>query len=420
MSSRPHSSSVEVSKKKKSSSEVKPQIPRSSSVEVPKKKKKSTDALKKASKAKSVSLGDVEAPPKSTKKTKKVAVPPKECPDTDRRGFRITISVEDLTTALDRLPRRLKSAETRDALAKLTAYKTDPTTENRNALAFNCFAVWLGAKTEHFWNCDKVCKGVLSKLAVQAGNDSARPDPPTSVLFHKMSPTREKAKTRIDPRVTPKSRTVLKTLGEYKAAKKKLAVVVIDLYGDNFEAQGLLHRFPPGLEDSKTNMENIQDLLEATQDLPVYICSKMKPIVDFDTQLTSGWKFPDEHEKELVDEFSECIPRSATRKNFYSKTNSVLSATMRDDDTTIVDDLKANGIEHLFITGFNANQCVAASIFGENPSGKKWFMGTPGFCDFGFNVITSISIVGAGRSGQLQTMNGWPYMGSCKVGSDDQ
>jgi nicotinamidase-related amidase len=84
-----------------------------------------------------------------------------------------------------------------------------------------------------------------------------------------------------------------------------------------------------------------------------------------------------------------------------SKHNSVPTGT------PLLADLREKAITHVFVTGFDANMCVAASIFGTGTVGEGY---EPGFLDYGFDVITSRFVLASGGR-PLRAQDGWPYMG---------
>ena len=107
---------------------------------------------------------------------------------------------------------------------------------------------------------------------------------------------------------------------------------------------------------------------------------------------------------ELVGDFSNAIT-SCYRELIVSATNSVLAGTR------LLPDMRGNNISDVFVTGFDANMCVAATIFGTGIKGPGY---TPGLLDHGFNVLTSRHVLASGGSA-LKGNDGWPYMGRCNV-----
>lgn len=310
----------------------------------------------------------------------------------------------------------------------LEAYHKKPNKDTREVL-FLAIYDWYNKGKREFTTKDDFSDGVLRKLGIQVGKlDVLRnTDHPTTMLLHAFLPAVDHQLFRADPRLTRKDRTMTRTLQEYRLeGSRKVAIVVLDLYGENFEAQGLLHKYGTS---KKTNVEHIQEFLKskwtpknATEKeklltgLDVYICSKMK---------LNGSPSQEEG-KELVKEFDSCIPKKANKKYVYSKTSNVLVGTMRDSTKTFIEDLQENGVRDVFVMGFDANLCVAASIFGSIPAHmdippKKIVKGqveNHGFVSYGINVITSIHFLGVGeQKGKLDSRAGWPYLGKCNVGS---
>ena len=79
--------------------------------------------------------------------------------------------------------------------------------------------------------------------------------------------------------------------------------------------------------------------------------------------------------------------------------------------TRLLADMRGNNISDVFVTGFDANMCVAATIFGTGIKGPGY---TPGLLDHGFNLLTSRHVLASGGSA-LKGNDGWPYMGRCNV-----
>lgn len=322
----------------------------------------------------------------------------------DPSGLRITISVEEFVSGTG--SSTSDSSKMTDVITKLTEYHADPKKATRNSLCF-AFYTWMDKKEKEFKKADKASSGLVRKLAVQSGLDSARPKPPVAVLFHKFKQKRNTEDTRLDPEVTRKSRTVAKSLEEYVSAGKKVAVIVIDLYGKDMKAQGLTNEYSSdSKEEPIANVDSIKNLLKETAGLDVYICSKK-----------NGGNLIHEG-KELIKDFKKCIPEDASKIYVYSDTNVVCKGTLNKDNggNTLVDDLKAKKIDTVFVVGFDANSCVGSSIFGSNPN-QDGTRANAGLLDYGFNVVTSIRVVGAGPAGILNTKDGWPYMGDCTKGS---
>jgi nicotinamidase-related amidase len=68
---------------------------------------------------------------------------------------------------------------------------------------------------------------------------------------------------------------------------------------------------------------------------------------------------------------------------------------------------------HIFVVmGYDANMCVAASMFGAFHGTTHVFV--KGILDRGYNVITSRSVLASGNQ-PLKAEEGWPYMGPCRA-----
>ena len=119
----------------------------------------------------------------------------------------------------------------------------------RNNLNFAIYT-WKQQKPTEFEKYDNVGGGVVRKLAVQTGLDDYRPAPSASVLLRgtlRVAPTE-----RAEPVVTPLSSDLASLLVEYAAGGRKVAVLVIDLYGADFDAQGMNARYDGPRQPSRT------------------------------------------------------------------------------------------------------------------------------------------------------------------------
>ena len=251
---------------------------------------------------------------------------------------------------------------------------------------------WKHEKPTEFERYDRVSTGAVRKLAVQAGFDDYRPTPTASVLLS--------GNLRVDPqrRAEAQARTLTTDLVtlfvNYAQERRNPAVLVIDLYGDDFQAQGLNMRYDG---TQATVKDQIQRLLAATrvdmgggmfEHMPVFICAKEK------------------HKgNELVGDFKNAIT-SFNRDFFHSTTNSVLHRT------GLVEEMRRLGVTDVFVVGFDANMCVAATIFGAGGANNIAYI--PGLLDYGINVLTSRFVLASGGQA-LRSNDGWPYMGPCNL-----
>ncbi len=244
---------------------------------------------------------------------------------------------------------------------------------------------WKQRHPNEFAKRDRVSGGLAVKLCVECGLDDYRPPPSQSVLIHgaaRVLPQQRKA-----PRVTPLDRGLGAEMTRLAKAGSRSALVIIDLYGDDFEAQGMNLKFGTG----STVGEHIVRLIDATRfddhgrpaHIPVYVCSKNTTPVG----------------KELNGVFDSALWAAPTL--ISASRNSVLT------DTPLRASLVERGITHVFVTGFDANMCVAASIFGTGTVGPGY---EPGFVDYGFDVVTSRFVLASGDR-PLRAQDGWPYMG---------
>jgi nicotinamidase-related amidase len=245
---------------------------------------------------------------------------------------------------------------------------------------------WKQRHPNEFAKRDRISGGVAVKLCVECGLDDYRPPPSQSVLIH--GAVRVLPQQRHAPRVTPLDRGLPAEMTRLAKAGSRPALDIIDLYGDDFEAQGMDINYGT----DSTVGEHIVRLIESTRfddhgrptQIPTYVCSKHTTRVG--AELTGVFNTALQAAPTLI---------SATR-------NCVLT------DTPLRADLTGRGITHVFVTGFDANMCVAASIFGTGTVGAGY---EPGFVDFGFDVVTSRFVLTSGDR-PLRAQDGGPCMGA--------
>lgn len=244
---------------------------------------------------------------------------------------------------------------------------------------------WKQRHPNEFAKRDRISGGIAVKLCVECDLDDYRPAPSQAVLFH--GAVRVLPQQRQAPRVTPLDRGLAAEMTRLAKSGSRPALVIIDLYGDDFAVQGMNSKYG----NDSTVSEHIVRLINATSYddhgrpalIPTYVCSKNTIPVGSELNgifNTALWAAP--------------ILISATR-------NSVLT------DTPLRADLTGKGITHVVVTGFDANMCVAASIFGTGTMGAGY---EPGFVDYGFDVVTSRFVLASGDR-PLRAQDGWPYMG---------
>ena len=244
---------------------------------------------------------------------------------------------------------------------------------------------WKQRHPNEFARRDRVSGGLAIKLCVECGLDDYRPAPSQSVLIH--GAARALPTQRLAPRVTLLDRELAAEMTRLAKSGSRPALVIIDLYGDDFEAQGM--NIMHGTDS--TVAEHIVRLIDATRfndhgrpaHIPTYVCSK--------NTIRAG--------AELNGVFDTALWTAPTM--ISASRNSVLT------DTPLRADLVRLGITHVFVTGFDANMCVAASIFGTGTVGAGY---EPGFVDYGLDVVTSRFVLASGDR-PLRAQDGWPYMG---------
>ena len=187
-----------------------------------------------------------------------------------------------------------------------------------------------------------------------------------------------------------------------QACGQGVGIIVIDLYGTELRDQGLDRRYDGG----QTVLDNMRDLL-------IYACDhqvpKRVPVINFVMAAHT-----------TIAQITEVLPpwtvnRTKPTHNSFDRTD--LQELMR-----------GAACKYWVVFGFNANQCVAATIFGSLDSQKikrryfKEVIGAgrveqfeyewcPGILDRGFHVITSRLILASNNGSELSAREGWPDLG---------
>jgi hypothetical protein len=271
------------------------------------------------------------------------------------------------------------SGRMKTVIAALRAYKA--TGGSRKDLK-DALYHWRTQKRTEFDNRDRVSGGLVTKLCVEAGFDEWRNPPSPAVKLH--GALRLNPKEMVAARVSLLPHSVADELVKAVADKQRVpAVIIIDLYGDDVGAQGLNNSYGSG----KSVLQHITDVLHETEPVLTYICCKNTTKVGQECTTHIRGAIASGHPKTVV-----------------STTNSVL------DGSDLAVRMKLKRVTDCFVVGFDANICVAATIFGFTKYVKEGTAYGRGLLDHGFNVITSRFVVGSGAK-DLETSHGWPYMG---------
>jgi hypothetical protein len=248
----------------------------------------------------------------------------------------------------------------------------------------NAWLIW--SNTKEFRKTDGKTNGLLTALGVEmnALPNVDRESNTTAFVLHgeeRVNPTRKKP-----PRVEVTDQLVPAYLEGLHEKGETYAVVMIDAFGggDSQQAHGFNRKY--GTQAS-TVLENIQAVLETAKEHDA-------PIVNVTMKEDKTWKcFTDHFSSKVVNVVKPAQPLFMGNEDYFTAT---------------VKKVRDTGATTFVVVGWDANQCVAAAIFGVEPSNRPF---VPGLVDFGWNVVTSRNLLGANAVGELESQWGWPHIG---------
>lgn len=197
---------------------------------------------------------------------------------------------------------------------------------------------------------------------------------------------------RVDPNAKKPPHVVVtdQTVPAYMAAMTKKGsrggVVLIDAFGggNSEEAHGFNRKY--GNQESSV-MDNTKHVLTTASECKM-------PVFNVTMGSNTTWK-------SLTDQFpTKCIDIVKPAQPLLMGSPQYVEKTLR-----LIKDCE---VDYLVVMGWDANQCVAAAIFGVEQANKPF---VPGLVDHGWNVVTSRNLLGANLDGQLESKWGWPYIG---------
>ena len=204
------------------------------------------------------------------------------------------------------------------------------------------------------------------------------------------------------PKVSVTDTSVMGLMIELLGKNRRVGVIVIDIYGTSLQSVGLDKKYG----GETTVEENIQEVLEYVEAAEIAYRTHI-PVINFTMK----------QERTMVG-IAQSLPGGTT--HIVKPSNNIFEGS--NVDQVLAD----SGATHWIVTGFDANYCVAASIFGaptakavgfidkRNQYGVMEKMAQYGWCrgllDRGYNVVTSRRIL-CSTSDALQSMDGWPWLG---------
>lgn len=318
---------------------------------------------------------------------------------------RITVHHDELARKTRRwLLIGTQTASMKSAISALEAYEKTPNKDTLFLLS-HAMTEWKTKNPKEFANRDKKSGGLATQLLIELGSSDLRNTTTNAFIM------------RGSDRVTPTTRKVptveklTTSLGEYAASAKPdtTGVVIIDA-----QIEGLEHRW-----DGKTTVrENMVSVLASA-------VSAGLPIIEV-------WSGDTHSDKSKTIEELQDVLASAKKNSLDLKTVRKTSNNAFERDLAIGSDgevalnrlMSDTGCSEFIVMGYNANQCVAAFLFGNLGSPRagteKDLLGVPkmlpgayvpGALDRGFDIVSSRAVL-ASDGNKLDTKEGWPFIGS--------
>lgn len=271
--------------------------------------------------------------------------------------------------------------------------------ENARKMLAMAVRAWHAEQPHEFSNRNTLSKGVAQRLY----DEVVLPElghPIDAIVMHGVD--NPLADRRSTPRVTATDTSIVGLMDKLLTKHKRVGIIVIDIYGKSLKDVGLDSRY-----GGDTTVEaNIQAMLDyvgpAERTYRVEI-----PVINFTMKL-----------EQTMQGIASHLP--ASTEHLVKPSNNIFESTK-------VDELLAGkGVTHWIVTGFDANFCVAASIFG-TPGSKvvrlekrrnqygimddypvhDWCRG---LLDRGYSVVTSRRIL-CSTGAELKSQDGWPWLG---------
>ena len=281
------------------------------------------------------------------------------------------------------------SSQLKATLKALDAYHKSKSTFSQGNLQ-GALVVWREQAPNEFKNRDFVSGGLCKKLAIELGLGEFRDNTIPSVRM--LGDSRPHATTRHVPKTEISSLNIVDRMVDVdrtlEASPGKLGLVLIDLQSE---------RQHIGLQEKWDGVTTVYTNIIATLEKAVLLGL---PIIEF-------WVGVDKVVPGTLPEIRRILTQSK------SLTSSHKPAFSCFDGTKLAGWLTDHNLTDVVVLGYDANTCVASTIFGTNSmmtaAGVKY---QPGILDYGINVLSSRGILASGNA-PLQAREGWPYFGNC-------
>jgi hypothetical protein len=250
------------------------------------------------------------------------------------------------------------------------------------------WAIW--AQTKEFRTVNSSTNGMCKMVAVEIGAipDVDRESNTTAfILYGERRWTNiNKPKERKVCRVEVTAHTVPAYMKILKERGERVGIVLIDAFGagDSIQKHGFNRRY--GNQES-TVLDNVKDVLRTAREHNM-------PLFEVTMQKADTWK-------ELKDLFP-------TKVLSIDKPKQPLFAGDERYVQSALNKFREEELSNIVVMGWDANQCVAAAIFGVYTHTGEF---VPGLLDFGLNVVTARNLLGANEDNQLESKWGWPHIG---------
>jgi len=292
----------------------------------------------------------------------------------------------------------------KDAIAALGTYEATPNKDTL-FLLFAAMNEWKRKNEKEFNNRDKLSGGLATQLMIELGSSDMRNTTTNAFIM--------RGENRADP-ITRKISSVEKqqmSLGQYAAAAKpgKTGVVIIDAQTD-----ALKHKW----DGETTVRENMISVLAAAVESGLPVIEVWSGESHSDVSATIP---------ELREILASAKKKTVDLKTVRKTSNNAFDRELAigtEDEVALSKLMRETGCREFIVMGYNANQCVAAFLFGNTGSPRrgegKDLLGVanmlpglyvPGALDRGYDIVTSRAVL-ASDGAKFETKEGWPFIGS--------
>jgi nicotinamidase-related amidase len=254
----------------------------------------------------------------------------------------------------------------------------------------SAFHIWRDKQPNEFRNRDRISGGLCTKLAIEIGFELRNENSQPFKSFLLVGTPRASPTARQIPTVILSPYPVHERMGVLNHSDR-LGVILIDV--QNRQVANLDQRW----NGATTILENMCLVLDEANRLRI-------PIMEFWMAMR--------HDADLAKQgtIADLAGKLRERPNVTTEQKPTHNAF---EATGLAAWIAGNQLDVCVVMGFNANQCVGATIFGGlgRPIAGVGQPYIPGLLDRGVNVLSSRGILASGGE-ELKASEGWPYIGT--------